>query len=230
MAQDAPLGVSEVLPVNWGQCCVWRNVKTRALRRRSRRCWPSSTTYSTVQPTAHGRFASRRALFARRHAADEQMQPAHWHLSMCTGTRRMKLQPWRAFKSGTGPSQLAIVVDYFGLVTTACTTHAGDSRGPESSSRGPAQRWRLFVDPHATVSHSLLPCARPAAIVENLATLLHACGPHCLPNDGIESSRVRAASTSAPARRRRSATGITHSWRERPSGAGPEQRPGRDEQ
>jgi hypothetical protein len=58
----------------------------------------------------------------------EQLHAAHWHLSlslalsMCTGTRRMKLQPWRAFKSGTGPSQLAIVVDYFWLVTTVCTS------------------------------------------------------------------------------------------------------------
>ena len=137
----------------------------------------------------------------------EQMHAAHWHLSlsMCTGTRRMKLQPWRAFKSGTGPSQLAIVVDYFGLVTTVCTslqpvctTHAGDSRGPESSSRGPAHMWRLFVDPQ---SHRLplvvavqpaLPLLLRILLLSASCTLAgHAASP-------IASSPARAASTSAP--------------------------------
>lgn len=142
----------------------------------------------------------------------EQLHAAHWHLSLslsrCTGTRRMKLQPWRAFKSGTGPSQLAIVVDYFGLVTTvctslhqsapACTTHAGDSRGPESSSRGPAHMWRLFVDPQ---SHRLplvvavqpaLPLLLRILLLSASCTLAgHAASP-------IASSPARAASTSAP--------------------------------
>lgn len=202
-----------------GQCCVWRNVKTRALRRRSRlhNSDVHGRTYMDVSPLAERNTSAPGPPLpvVARHAADRAtarraLAPLSLSLSLsrCTGTRRMKLQPWRAFKSGTGPSQLAIVVDYFGLVTTvctslhqsapACTTHAGDSRGPESSSRGPAHMWRLFVDPQ---SHRLplvvavqpaLPLLLRILLLSASCTLAgHAASP-------IASSPARAASTSAP--------------------------------
>ena len=211
-----PLSVSEELPVNWGQCCVWRNVKTRALRRRSR--LHSSDVHGR---TYMDRFASGRAQHQRtpgprlpvvaRHAADRAT--ARRALAPLPLSRSLHVHRYTAHEAAAmariqiRDRSLAAChrgrlfwARYHSLHQSApaCTTHAGDSRGPESSSRGPAHMWRLFVDPQ---SHRLplvvavqpaLPLLLRILLLSASCTLAgHAASP-------IASSPARAASTSAP--------------------------------